>query len=120
VFDRLRSIQLRYHAGARESWRVFPRLRPLESGPYPRFACAVASDLRACGIGFRGSSCGGFVSGVIVKSSAYSVWIHGLNPLLSFPSRRRSGDGAHVHEAVQPALRQEGDEDPHGRSRCSW
>jgi hypothetical protein len=67
VFDRLRSILLRYHAGAIESWVVFLRLRPLESDPFPRFACAVAADLRACGIGFRGSSCGGFVSSVIVN-----------------------------------------------------
>jgi len=35
-------------------------------------------------------------------------------------SRPRSGDGAHVHETVQPPLCQEGDEDPHGWSRRGW
>ena len=39
---------------------------PPESDPFPRFACAVAADLRAGGIDSRGSNCGGFVSGDIV------------------------------------------------------
>ena len=66
MFDRFRSTQLRSDAVARESRGDFLACGPPESDPFPRFACAVAADLRAGGIDSRGSNCGGFVSGDIV------------------------------------------------------